>query len=367
MLGRGSPSIVWVGALLCAGVATWFGAPTTATSWAGRPQGASGRTVADCQECHAEIVSSWRASRHAVAATNPTFRASWEHWPNGWCLTCHAPDPAQQTALVGRPARPGVLEKVVDAPPAVDGVDCGTCHGRSGPIRVAGTPGAAAQAVHDLVEDPSLTDGSRCADCHEFRFQRHDVRGRIAYGDTLAQSTFTEWRAWQTETGDPRGCVDCHLGETHVLAGAHDAERVRRTVQIASIAGPDRDTFVLTAPDAGHAVPTGDPFRRIELWACATEACEDPVVLVKLRRTLSRTETSWADARDTRIPAGGAARVEVLHAEQSTGQTDRSLATRGPAHPHWRWVWRHGEARFESGLPPDEVGYALAAGRWPIP
>jgi hypothetical protein len=259
-----------------------------------------------------------------------------------------------------------VLESVQSDAPAVDGVDCGACHGREGPIRTAGPPAAAAEAVHDLVEDPALADGSRCAECHQFPFQRHDVRGRIAYdGDTLAQATVDEWRAWQARTGDARGCPDCHLGAAHALGGAHDVDRVRRTVQIEAIAADDRVSFVLTAPTAGHAVPTGDPFRWIELWACPTAACADPIVLVKLRRTLVRTETSWANGRDSRIPPAGARRVDVLRGEETVFETDLARASIASSHPHWRWVWRHGEARFESSLPSEEVGYPLASGRWP--
>lgn len=63
----------------------------------------AGLRAADCAPCHAAIVAEWSASRHAVAATNPVFAASWPRLPLGWCVNCHSPLADDQRAAFGEP------------------------------------------------------------------------------------------------------------------------------------------------------------------------------------------------------------------------------------------------------------------------
>lgn len=270
------------------------------------------------------------------------FRASWERWPNGWCLTCHAPLEAQQVDLVGHAARPGILQRVVDQGDRWrDGVDCAACHWRDDVLVTARKPTALARSVHAIEQDASLAGNAGCARCHEFRFQTHDVPGRFGQGEGLAQATVSEWRA----TGEARDCVDCHLAG-HGFPGAHVPDLVRKSLVVdVLVDGPDL-VFTARAPEAGHRVPTGDPFRRLELRLCPDPDCASSEPVAWFSRTLRRTATSWATADDTR-----------LGREPTTVRVPRGSARA------WEVVYRYGERRLEAQLPEVEVGYRLLSGR----
>ncbi|MCB9674469.1 MAG: hypothetical protein H6737_05085 [Alphaproteobacteria bacterium] len=309
-------------------------------------------TAASCGECHAEIYAQWKGSRHAAAASNPVFRASWEHWPNGWCLECHAPSPEQQESLLGHVARPGILQQIPEVPPGDlwrDGVDCATCHLKDGALVTAGAPSDVAREVHAITQDPALGTEAACARCHEFAFQRHTPALPFAYGTALAQATVTEWRGSKAHA-DGRGCVDCHMGpHGHGFPGAHDEAFVRDALEVTVAVSGGELRVAVAARDVGHAVPTGDPFRRLELWLCATEACETPEPVAWFRRTLERTETSWEPDLDLRVPVDGDRVIEL-----PVGQAR-----------FWQLVYRYGDRRFEPDLPAAEVGYPVARGEIP--
>ena len=198
----------------------------------------------DCVECHSPQVEEWLGSRHAVAYENETFQRSWAEEQDPWCLTCHLPD---------------------------DGVTCATCHG---------------------------LERKTCADCHEFDLPR-ELPGTPS--GTLAQSTVSEWRG-SGAAAQRMGCVDCH--PAHHPIGGNDRERVREVISATVVAHGDRVIATLTADEIGHAFPTGDPFRRLELTLCADLACAQPLTQISLERRLERTEDGgWAVDQDTRIPA----------------------------------------------------------------
>ncbi|MCB9671823.1 MAG: hypothetical protein H6734_20275 [Alphaproteobacteria bacterium] len=303
--------------------------------------------AASCAGCHPEEHASWRTSRHAVAASNPIFRASWEAWPNGWCLGCHAPGEEAQTDLLGHVARPGVLQRLVEPPGDRwrDGVDCVACHDREGRIATARAPTAAGEAMHALVHEPSLATEALCARCHEFAFQTHTPRFPFGYGDELAQATVSEWRASPAHASGV-GCVGCHMGVYgHRFPGAHDVDLVRGAIRAgARVDGADV-VFEISAHDAGHAVPTGDPFRRLEVQLCDTADCRAPRTVSWIQRTLERTETSWRVASDARL--GESARLVRV--------------PRGTA-VAWQLVYRYGDRRFEPVLPASSVGFVVAGG-----
>lgn len=296
--------------------------------------------AAECGACHVEAYAAWRSSRHASAVSNPVFTASWEHWPNGWCLTCHAPREQQQIDRLGYPARPGVVMQLPDEPPGSswkDGVDCEACHAGPDGLRTANPPTKAGQEVHALVHDPTLTS-TACGSCHEFNIQQHTPRFPFAYGQTLAQATLTEWRA--TGSGP---CADCHF-EGHAFVGAHEPELVREAVSI------EREglTFTIRTEGIGHSFPTGDPFRRLELQLCTDATEESCTTVAWFRRALEPTATSWRVASDTRIHAGEPRTVTV---EPMAGAT------------RWELRYFYGDRRFEAKLPTDEVGFVVGSGK----
>lgn len=98
------------------------------------------------------------------------------------------------------------------------------------------------------------------------------------------------------------GCIDCH--PAHHPVGGNDRDRVRAVISARVIADGDQVTATLTADEIGHAFPTGDPFRRLELTLCADLACAQPLIQTSLERRLKRTDDGgWTLDLDTRIPA----------------------------------------------------------------
>jgi hypothetical protein len=293
-----------------------------------------------------------------VAATNPMFTASWERWPNGWCLGCHAPRIADQVARLGRAAVPGVVHPLPPRPdaPWSEGVGCATCHVREGTVWTAGAPSAAAQEAHPTAQDPALADERRCASCHQFNFQRHTPRSPFALGPTPAQDTVAEW-ASSKAAHDGARCQDCHMGEHgHAFVGPHTPGLVAATVQIeVERHSDDLVRATLRAPGAAHRVPSGDPFRRMVFEACADPVCADVVGSASVRRVFEPSATSWRLFADLTLPP-----------ERRAAPSERVLdvPTARPA-VAWRLLWRHGEARFDDQLPPDEVGFVVHAGALP--
>ncbi|MCB9674493.1 MAG: hypothetical protein H6737_05210 [Alphaproteobacteria bacterium] len=244
-----------------------------------------------CVDCHATAVAEWSESRHAVAFANPVFQTSWSEARSPWCLTCHQPE---------------------------QGVDCATCHGPA---------------------------PRTCEDCHDFDLPR-EIGG--APSGTRGQSTAEEWRgSGAAEAG--LGCVDCH--PPHHPIGGNDAERVRATVAAVVRADGDAVSATLVARDIGHAFPTGDPFRRLQLTICADLACRRPVATEVLERRLARTtDGGWAVARDSRIPAP---------AEGLVGT--RTFELHAPGARSWQLALHLTDPRHAGELG-DRAGYVVATG-----
>ncbi|MCA9492433.1 MAG: hypothetical protein KC621_21015 [Myxococcales bacterium] len=206
-----------------------------------------------CAECHVEQGAAWAESRHAKAATNALFAESFRRTDHPWCLSCHAAD--------------GV------------GVGCATCH-------AAGSPG--------------------CEGCHQFDLPR-ELGG--ASSGVASQDTVQEWR--RSSFAD-RPCTSCH--DPHASPGGHDDERMRAALTVDVRADVDRVVARLTSHDVGHAVPTGDPFRRLQLDVCADLGCSRTLATATFVRRLAPTEDGgWRLAEDTRVPPPtGGARTSVV-------------------------------------------------------
>lgn len=228
------------------------------------PEG-TGWTDAECMDCHPGEARRWKASRHASSADNANFRTAWpEARHRDWCLECHRPDGA-------------------------DAVTCTSCH-----------------------RDHEPTGTEVCATCHEFEGPR--VHGALALGGDLLQSTVSEWRA----SGAAEGCADCHLAG-HRFPGAHDTALLREALAIR--AEPDA-LIVETTAALGHRVPTGDPFRRLEIALCEDPAC----TRVAAQRTLGVVHAADADGflrvvRDDRLGPPGGEAPAVLRVPRPAGAT----------------------------------------------
>jgi hypothetical protein len=271
---------------------------------AGRPLWASPSppTSRACAGCHAEIYAEWQGSRHAGAHAARSFLAAFRREPQPWCLSCHAPLPAAQAALQDVPRRTelAALQDRLAATPASEGVGCILCHARNGRILSPRPPSAAAQAAHPMQLEPALGTPEFCAGCHQVNWPRQ-LRP-LAYSAVPMLDTLAEFRA----AGAPSGrCQSCHMrAGAHDFAGGHDPALWRRTLTARAVRlAPDRVRIDLCATGAGHRVPTGDPFHRLQLDLCADAACELPLASHTLGRVFTQSHGEQRLLRDTRLPA----------------------------------------------------------------
>lgn len=230
------------------------------------------RSNAACEACHVEEARAWRGSLHQRAHLEPTYQRALAIEPLPFCRSCHAPeaDPSSDP-----PAELGEL-----------GVSCVTCHVTDGPVLAAPRPGVRAErAPHAIVRDARFASGEACASCHEFPFP--GKRGRNA--SELMQSTAREHGA-SNEASTP--CAGCHMPQVagrrdHRFLGSRDEAFVRSAARISAERLDARRVAITLVPEApGHAFPTGDLFRRIEISAEA--AGPDDMVLGSATKILAR-------------------------------------------------------------------------------
>jgi hypothetical protein len=268
--GRGRPGLGWVCA---AGLLVAFSAGAAAPS--GAPTGLPGPTLSadalrsklgnahsatstpksdDCVQCHSDIAEEWRSSLHRNSWQDPVFQSAYAVEPLAFCRGCHAPtsDPA----------------KAPSAEAAGNGVDCVACHVQGGGI--AGPGQHAAMAAHPVLADVRLGTEAACAGCHQFDFPK--VSRQVV--PQAMQNTVRE-HAQSRFSSTP--CQSCHMPVVGTGPGAHrshdfsvigNAAMIRRAATVeASLVAASEVAVVVTAAAVGHAFPTGDMFRRLEVRA----------------------------------------------------------------------------------------------------
>jgi hypothetical protein len=220
------------------------------------------RANATCEGCHPTEAKEWRASRHRTAETNPAYRRAFAVEPAPFCRGCHAPeaplalDPKYPTA----PPERSVAEL---------GVGCVTCHVvDDGTVLAA--PRANAQPSgrpipHGIARTADFANTGACASCHEFPFP-----GKTGGPDSaFMQTTVREHAA---SAASDRSCASCHMPDaggrrSHTFAATRDPAWLRESVQATATSDPVGAIVVTLRAIAGHAVPTGDLFRRLEVGA----------------------------------------------------------------------------------------------------
>ncbi len=249
----------------------------------GRPAPRTGRgTSEECADCHREIAREWSRSLHKTAWTDPVFQAAYELEPMAFCRNCHAP-------LAPANARPSGMA-------ASDGVSCSVCHVRDGHVLSSGSGRGDAQGTtspHPVTADARFSQSEYCAGCHQFNFPAETAAGGALF-DTRApmQDTFAEW---QRSSHAQRGtqCQDCHMPwrtapdgaryRSHDFTGARDPALLARSARVESTATRQADAIVVRArvfaADVGHAFPTGDLFRRLELSVWIDGAQQRPQIV----------------------------------------------------------------------------------------
>jgi hypothetical protein len=221
------------------------------------PQRERGRVARndDCVACHRDIADEWSASLHRAAGDDPEYVRAVEREPLRFCHECHVPE--------------DMPDETTDAAVAV-GVACVTCHaaGRGAVLAAPGPVAPAARAAHRVVTDPRFADVGACAACHEFEFPDGHLRSRPEWMQRTVQEHDRSWSRGYA-------CAECHMPwvddergghRSHRFAGSRDPSRVALAVGVAAVrTGPAAVELRLSPGAAGHAFPTGDLFRRIEV------------------------------------------------------------------------------------------------------
>jgi Cytochrome c554 and c-prime len=223
------------------------------------PRGRSAANAAnqnrECERCHTDIASEWRASLHARSQTDAVYARAFALEPLEFCQGCHAPE-ADPKAPVPEAA-------------ASIGVGCVTCHVVQGELLARSDSLGAKSAPHALSRDARLDGNAACSGCHEFAFPDRTARSR----PELMQATVSE-HARSAESSS--ACANCHMPlsehgaaphKSHAFTGGHDAELVRSAVSVTAERTLDGARVTLTPRQVGHAFPTGDLFRRVEVSA----------------------------------------------------------------------------------------------------
>lgn len=257
-----------------------------------------------CEGCHAEIAVEWRASLHRQAHTDPAYQRALAREPLAFCRGCHAPEASPDC---DPPAELGAL-----------GVGCVSCHAAPGGVLASPREHgrSPAPAPHGVVQAAAFATAAACASCHEFSFPDPERRRRRE----LMQSTASEHR------GSPFAsvsCAACHMPlvqdgrglshRSHAFPASRDAALVRSAVRVTAARSGEGAVEIRLAPGgAGHAFPTGDLFRRIEVRAEAV-GVESQVVAEDARYLARRFGRAMGTdghgikvmLADTRVPASG--------------------------------------------------------------
>jgi hypothetical protein len=245
----------------------------------GRDPATASALNASCTGCHSEIAAEWRASFHGQAQKDPAYQRAFAIEPLPFCQSCHAPE-----ADAHRP----VPESAADL-----GVGCVTCH-VVGDQLLASAAGTAVPP-HEVRRSREFASVGACANCHQFAFPDGAPRGQFS----LMQATLHEHDA---STARDVPCANCHMPlvgagasqhRSHAFPGGHDPEFVKAGLRVrAERHAANRVTFVLQTERVGHAFPTGDLFRRLEVSVEAVGS--DYQAIGTARRYLSR---HWSEKR----------------------------------------------------------------------
>jgi hypothetical protein len=282
---------------------------------------------ASCVACHADIAAEWASSLHQHAWTDNVFQKAYDVEPLAFCRGCHAPesDPARE---------PTAQAQAI-------GVGCVTCHVDNGHIHAAHP---SPNALHEVIADAQMATPRVCARCHQFDFpaSAHQI-SPLPMQDTAHEHASSSRAA--------TSCQGCHMPivdgpdgkhRSHAFAVLADPSMLKRAVLARADRSGDKLRVTLEAGDVGHAFPTGDMFRRLEVRARAVDARgrelahAEPVVLGRsfadVPRDPAGAELTFmrVEAADTRVPAPG----------QGTRTVELSLSRAVSARVEWQVVYQ---------------------------
>lgn len=275
---------------------------------AGPPvQGLANRSAQGCRGCHPAAHDGWAAGPHGQPMSRAMADAL-EQAAIPACGSCHLPLVEQHDELPSweRTDAPGPFNPGWDATLRTEGVTCAACHVRNGRVAVATKAAARKVAPHPVVYAEDLSDERACAACHQLTWPGADA----PLYDTVGEWSRSAWKAAGV------GCVDCHWPGPDPHADGVDPARawslIVRPERRRIVRGSEPWTVAITLQNtgAGHAMPSGTPFRGYRLRARVTEpdGVDSLGELGELSADLVRTltdEAPWTTVEDTRLPAGG--------------------------------------------------------------
>lgn len=297
--------------------AHWLPAPRRASQAA--PSPARIALERGCGECHTAQAHDWSSSQHASAWSSAAFQRAFEREPLAFCRNCHAPEG----------------DALADV-----GVGCVSCHVEPGEARIwtAGAtfePGRAVGCALPVARSPAFAGSSACAGCHEFAFPDSPLRQE----PLLMQSTIREHRE---SAAAAQACIDCHMppARGHAFPGAYDVDMLRRALKIDARREGVEVVLSLQPGAVGHAVPTGDLFRRLEI-SLTTRDDEGREQLLA-RRWLGRR---FGPGRE------GALSLTVELEDSRVGPGGAILRVRAPVGVQVRWRVTHQRVLHAGGDP----------------
>lgn len=214
------------------------------------------RLNAGCVSCHADEAKAWQGSHHQRSHLNPAYKKAFSIEPLAFCRGCHAPEADPHT----------------EPSPALGalGVGCVSCHlGEDGVVLAALAPEkdsmpSAPKAPHALQRSAEFSKSGACSGCHEFRFP-----GASGAEDGIFMQTTA--REHERSSGASKSCAHCHMPlvegkRSHRFAEVRDPAWLRENLKATVERTEDNTLWVrLVQPSPGHAFPTGDLFRRLEV------------------------------------------------------------------------------------------------------
>jgi hypothetical protein len=272
---------------------------------------------AQCGECHNNIYTHWRQSKHASSGNNSAYiavkdRLSFEQGlaATRLCVGCHAP----VALLTGQSDTYSH-----DRPSNQQGVSCSFCHsidsihaGNAGYLanpgrvrRYIGAPELARWLVWRKPNahttdwrSPTLTSGEVCRACHDFRLDSQTTAAPNALStDTPAVVLQDTWREWSQSNAARRGltCQSCHFrpnNDPKTVQPGEVATGIRRNDVLVHALGGQDDALPALKRNLGLQVSA-----RASLPAHAT-----PIGGTQSQKTAYITITNHNDAHS--IPTG---------------------------------------------------------------
>jgi hypothetical protein len=258
---------------------------------------------------------------HHRAWENGYFERAYAGERGAFCRACHAPgaDPSAEPPRAAREA----------------GVGCTTCH-----VVPAGVVGARAVAFHegghDVIGDGRLATAAACAACHAFPFP-----GPPGFDAGPMQDTIGEHRR---SGASAIPCQGCHMpvvasrgGGTHRSHGFRvqgDQAMLAQAVVVRDAALGEGEVRLSVEPGKiGHAFPTGDLFRQVEVRAEPIDKAGRPLG-AGAREILGRTFGIERAGRDAMV------RVQRSDTRLDGPRTFSLAVPRWARRARWQIVWQ---------------------------